>query len=96
MPQKAQKQELHNHIWEKKVLGIQFDMFHVPCINKFLEVIHTEATVHPVKVREVELAGSDCVLSVQHKNREITGTCAMIMCLVILIYPAGQQFLVNN
>jgi hypothetical protein len=52
--------------------------------------------VHPVKVREVELAGSDCALSVQHKNREITGTCAMIMCLVILIYPAGQQFLVNN
>jgi len=52
-PRKAEKQELHNHMWEKKVPGIQFDMFHVPCINKFMEVIHTEAIVFPVKVREV-------------------------------------------
>jgi hypothetical protein len=55
-------------MWEKKVPGIQFDMFHVPCINKFLEVIHTEATVLPVKKRKVELAGSECALSAQHKN----------------------------
>jgi hypothetical protein len=68
MPRKAEKQELHNHVWEKKVPGIQFDMFHVPCINKFLEVSHTEAIVLPVKVREVVLAGSECALSVQHKS----------------------------
>jgi hypothetical protein len=61
-------------MWEKKVPGIQFDMFHVPCINKFLEVRHTEATVLPVKVREVEMAGSDCVVSVTHRNSEIAGS----------------------
>jgi len=55
-------------MWEKKVPGIQFDMFHVPCIKKILEVMHTKATVLPVKVREVELAGSDYALSVQRKN----------------------------
>jgi len=68
MPRRAQKQELHNQMWEKKVPGIQFDMFHVPCIKKILEVMHTKATVLPVKVREVELAGSDYALSVQRKN----------------------------
>jgi hypothetical protein len=90
MPRKAEKQVLHNHVWEKKVPGIQFD------INKFLEVSHSEATVLPVKVGEVVLAGTDCALSVQHKNWEISGPCAMIMCLVILIYNAGKQFLVKN
>jgi hypothetical protein len=67
MPRKAQKKELHNPVWEKKVTGIQFEMFHVPCINKFLEVSHTEAIVLPVKVREEELAGSQRALSVKHK-----------------------------
>jgi hypothetical protein len=55
-------------MWEKKVPVIQFDMFHVPCIEKFLEVSHTEAIVLRVKVWEVVLAGSYCALSVQHKN----------------------------
>ena len=68
MPWKAEKQELHNHVWEQKVPGIQFDMFHAPCINKFLKVSHTEAIVLPFKVWEVVLVGSDCALSVQHKN----------------------------
>jgi hypothetical protein len=52
--------------------------------------------VLPVKVGEVVLAGTDCALSVLHKNWEISGACAMIMCLVILIYHAGKQFLVKN
>jgi len=94
MPQKAEKQVLHNHVWGKK--SSWNSVWHVPCINNFLEVSHAKATVLPVKVQEVVLAGSDCALSVQHNNWEISGPCAMIMCLVILIYPAGKQFLVKN
>jgi len=53
-------------MWERKVPGIQFGMFHV-FINSW-EIIHTEAIVLPVQVREVELARSDCALPAQHKN----------------------------
>jgi hypothetical protein len=40
-PRKAEKQELNNHMWEKKVPGIQFDMFHA-LINSWKSFIQKQ------------------------------------------------------